>query len=336
MNYKTIPSIYNISDNLKPGKMLPVYFLCGEDEFTIDSAVQSIEKAVQPMLSSDFDKEVIQCDKSQNLAQLLDLAFAFPFGGGKKLLIVKNFEKLSDKKGIADYAASPPEFTILVLVNYGKLNDPGKEPFASLLEKNYLFEARKLRGGELAEWITRQARKMGMSVTTDIAQSLIEIVGEDKSLIDMHLRKFSDYLGENAEITFETVKKLSSTTKEYSIFELQDSLGRGNKQKSVEIAYNLLDAGQDIVYIVTMLGKFILTVAQIMEIKKTTQNDFEGAKLAGISKNYYVNVKNARYFMSDERLLKASRALLNADLAIKSTNNDPKSIILILIAELLS
>lgn len=336
ISYKNIPSVYNISEYLKPDKILPLYFFCGEDEYTIDTALQSVEKAVHPLIGSDFDREVISCEKSQNLAQILDLAFSFPFGGGKKLLVLKNFEKLSDKKGLADYAAAPPEFTVVAVAHYGKIPDAAKEPFSTLLDKNFIFEARKLKGAELADWITRQAKRMELSVSADTAQSLIEIVGEDKGLIEMHLRKFADYLGKNGEITFEVVRKLSSTTKEYTIFELQDALGKGNKQKSLEIAFNLLDAGQDIVYIVTMLGKFILTAAQIMELRKTVQNDFEASKLAGISKNYYVNVKNAGFFMADERLLKASKALLNADLAIKTTNNDPKSIILILIAEMLS
>ena len=35
----------------------PIYFLFGEDHFTISSAVKAITKKVEPLLTSDFDKE---------------------------------------------------------------------------------------------------------------------------------------------------------------------------------------------------------------------------------------------------------------------------------------
>ena len=87
-----IPSIYDIAPYLKEEKLLPIYFFIGSDGFTIDAAVQAVTKAVDPLLSSDFDKETINPEKNQNISGLIDIASAFPFGSGKKLIIVKNFE----------------------------------------------------------------------------------------------------------------------------------------------------------------------------------------------------------------------------------------------------
>jgi len=80
-----------------------------------------------------------------------------------------------------------------------------------------------------------------------------------------------------------------------------------------------------------MLAKFILSVAQITEITKSHISDYEAPKLAGISYGYYMNCKKATFLMSDEKLLNSSRALLNADLAVKTSTSDPKSIISVLI-----
>ena len=129
MAKKELPSITEIAKFLSKENLLPVYFLCGEDQYTIDLAVETIEKAVTPLLLSDFDKEILSAEKNLGLTQVLDLAYSFPFGGGKKLIILKNFEKFGDKKELASYVKNPSEFTVLIIVQSGKISDVAKQPY---------------------------------------------------------------------------------------------------------------------------------------------------------------------------------------------------------------
>ena len=334
MAKKEIPSIAEITKYYSKEKFLPLYFFCGEDQYSIDIAVDTIEKAVAPLILSDFDREVFTADKGQNLVQLLDAAHSFPFGGGEKLIVIKNFEKFSDKKELTNYLSHPPEFTVLVIVQTGKIPDLKKEPYALMLEKRCLFESQLASGDELIEWLVDKSGKAGIKLSEDNARALVEIVGEDKSLLEMQLQKFVNYVDEKIEITFDVIKKLSSPTKEYSIFDLQDSIGRGDKAKSIEIAFNLLDAGIEMVFIINMLAKFILTVAQITELLKLRTSDFEAAKTANVSFGYYMNCKRSVFLMHDARLLNASRALLEADLAVKTSAAEPKTVLITLISEI--
>jgi DNA polymerase-3 subunit delta len=330
-----IPSITEVSKFLTKEKFLPIYFICGEDQYTIDLALDAIEKAVTPFVLSDFDKEEISAEKNQSLTQVLDLAFSFPFGGGKKLFIIKNFEKFSDKKELVGFIKNPPEFTILVFTQAEKISDPSKEPYSSLLARRVLFEARIATGEELIDWVLKKSKQHGINFSRDLAQLLVDIVGEEKTLLEMQLQKLLNYLSDKEKVTTEDVVRIASPTKEYSIFNLQDAIGKGNKSKAVEVAYNLLDSGMEIVAIINMLSKFVLTVSQIMELMRSGINDNEAARLAGVSWGYYVNCKKAGYMLDDERLLNASRALLNADVATKTSSADPKTVLLILVSEML-
>jgi len=335
MAKKELPSITEIAKFLSKENLLPIYFICGEDQYTIDLAVETIEKAVTPLLLSDFDKEIISAEKNLSLTQVLDLAYSFPFGGGKKLIILKNFEKFSDKKELVSYVKNPSESTVLIIIQSGKISDIAKEPYSSLLEKKELFEARTATGEELVDWVVKKTKKLGINFSQDNARALIEIVGEDKSLLEMQFQKIIDYINGKHEISYEDIKKISSPTKEYSIFDLQDSLGKGDRLRATEVAYNLLDAGVEIVFIINMLAKFVLTVAQITDLVRSKVSDGEAVKLVGVSWGYYFNCKKATYLMSDERLLNASRALLNADLAVKTTATDHRTVLLMLICEIL-
>lgn len=329
-----IPSVHDISKYLKENSLLPVYFLFGDDSYTIDQTIKTIQTETEKFVMSDFDKEVINGDKGISVNQVIDLASSFPFGTGKRIIVVKNFEKLSDRKSLENYIKSPAEFTILVLANYGKITEFLKEPYKTMLKNNYLFEAKELRGDEWIYWIIRQVKKEKLIITPENAQALVDLVGEEKGLLEMQISKFYNFLGEGKEITLDVIERLTSSTKEFTIFNLQDVLGRGDKKKSLEISYNLIDSGVETVFIISMLTKFITTLAQILDLLKKRTPDNEAAKEAGVSYYYYINCKKAKYFLNDRRLLQAARALLNADLSLKTSAVDSKTLVTVLISEM--
>jgi DNA polymerase III subunit delta len=335
-NKPNIPSIFTIAETLKKEKFLPVYFLFGTDHFTIDTALHEIQKAVQPFISSDFDMETITAEKGSQITPVLDAAMAFPFGSGKKLIVLKNFERITDKKNLAPYLEDPPLFTILVIINSDDIADVSKEPFASLTKKNFIFEAKELKGHELAKWIVAEANKSGLSISSENALLLIDFVGEEKSLLEMHVQKFRDYLNDSNEVTPEVIEKLSSQMKTYSIFDLQDAIAKGDKSQSLKIMYNLLDTGTDLIYIVSMLNRFICTVAQSIELNKKKIPARQASKELGLSEYYYMKCSNSRLFHDHNRLLNSSRVIYKTDYSLKTTQTDPKILASILISEMLS
>ncbi len=327
-------SIYQLSENLRTDKLQNVYCLAGEDLFELELGRKKIENAVMPLVESDFDKEVIDANKQTEVYQITDLASAFPFGSGKKLIIVKNFEEVKNKKQISQFVSDPPEFLILVLVNAGKVN--GKvEPWKTLESKGQLFEAKNPRKHEWANWVINRAEQFKLKISRENAQLLVETVGEDKSLIDMQLRKIADFTGANAEITTEILDRLASSTKEFSIFDLLNSLSVGDKPTALKIGFNILDNGKDLSFIIPMLSKYIMTIAQSFELERAGVQEREAAGKLGVSPYYYINCKNAKFFNSDKRLFTAARALADADLTLKTSNAEPKSIFSILISEML-
>lgn len=329
------PSINEVSKFLIKEKYLPIYFLFGEDEYAIDNSIEEIRKKIEPLVQSEFDKEFITLNRSSNLTQVLDIAYSFPFGSGKKLIVLKNFESLNSKKDFNGYITNPAEFTVVVCANYGKINDLSKEPYSLLVKKKFIFEAKIEKGDELVEWIINKSKKINLTIDFNSARGLMEIVGEDKSMLETQLEKIYNYSLNNPDFSFDDIRKIASPTKQFTIFDLLNSLAIRNKGKSLEIAYNLIDAGTEIVNIISMLTKYFSTIAQSIELIKSNINDNEAAGMLKVSWYYYINCIKAKFFMNDERLLKASNALFNADLAVKTTGMDSKTILSILITEIL-
>ncbi|HEX2963278.1 MAG TPA: DNA polymerase III subunit delta [Ignavibacteriales bacterium] len=329
-----VPSIYTIGKFLKKETFLPVYFFFGEDSYSIENAARAVEVALQPYLSSDFDKEVIS-GRERTAMEVIDAASAFPFGSEKKLMIVKDFDELKgDKKKLKAFVENPPSFTTVVFTKLGNITNVEAEPYFTFLKKGYLFEANELKGNELASWIVKYAAKKSKVISPENAALLIDTVGENRSLIEMQLQKIFAYLGEGREITREVIFNISSALKEFTIFDLQNALGAGNKTKALETAYNLLDKGKEVLFIISMLNRYFTAVAQVPELTRSNVPDNEAARIIGTHPFYYKDYKKAAMYYRDQRLLRIARALFKADLTVKTSSADPKTVITILLAEI--
>jgi DNA polymerase-3 subunit delta len=330
-----IPTVLEISRKINKKNLLPVYYFFGEDSFSLNIGLKAVEKAVQPFISSDFDREIFYGD-NKTLSEVLDFASAFPFGSEKKLIIIKEFEKVKDKKNLSAYLKSPAEFTVLVLIHNGAITGFKLEPFPDLIEKNYIFSAKELRGDHLLSWIINYCEEAGKYLSKENAGALVDIVGEDRNLIESQLEKIFTFLGERKEISIKDVTSLSTELREYNIFDLQNAVGKKDKALAAKIVYNLLVQGKEPTFIIFMLTRYFIGLSRINELREKKLPENAAAGIVGTHPFYYKNYLSARTIFSDKDLFRASEALLKADLLIKTTSTDYKSVIALLLAEILN
>ena len=328
------PSINQIAEDLNTGRIFSVYYLFGEDTFSIDASLELISKSVRPFITSEFDKEVFYGDE-KTLVEILDYAAAFPFGSEKKLIIVKEFEKIRDKKSLISYAKSPPDFTVLVLIHNGKISNLDSEPFKTLAERNYLFEAKELKGENLIDWVVSYVQNSRKSIDRENARLLVEISGENRDMLESQLEKISVFLGDKKEITINTIKDLSTSLKEYNIFDLQNALSKKDKQETLKIAFKMLDKGAEPTFIIYMLTRYFTGLSRINELKEKKIPEQAAARIVGTHPYYYKDYLKARTIYSDKDLYRIVKSLLKADISVKTTSTDNKSIISVLLAEIL-
>jgi DNA polymerase-3 subunit delta len=329
------PSILDIIPAINKGSLQPIYYFFGEDYYLLQNALDSISKAVSPFITSDFDKEIFYGDKKP-LGEVLDFASAFPFGSKKKLIVFKQFEKVKDKKLLVDYAASPADFTVLVLIHNGIITHLSSEPYKSLGKYNFIYEAKELKGKNLLKWLVSHVEKKEKSISQENAQLLIDISGESRSMLENQVEKIITFMSEEKEISLSHIQSLSTRLKQFSIFDLQNAIGNKEKDKAINIAFNLLENSAEPVFIVAMLTRYFTGVSRVNELTKENMPSQQAARIVGTHPYYYKDYQQARSLFSDTDLANVFRALLRADLSIKTTTADGKNIVTILISEILS
>ena len=328
------PSILEVVPGIKKGNFKPVYYFFGEDSYSLSNVLHMLEESFKPFLSSDFDKETIYAE-NRTLNEILGAAASFPFGSEKKLMIVREAEKIKDKKALKDYALSPAEFTVLAFVHNGAITNLSTEPFKTLSANNFLFEAKELKGKNLITWLIGEAEEKGKTLSDENAQLLVDIVGENRNMLEDQLEKICIYLNQKKEITIESIQQVSSELKQFNIFDLQNAIGENDKPKAITVANNLIDNGAEPTFIITMLARYFTGLAKVTELSSKNIPDRDAARVVGIHPYFYPGYIRARTLYSDQKLVEVFRSLLKADVSIKTTSSDDKTIITVLIAEIL-
>lgn len=328
------PSILEALTGIKKRKFKPVYYFFGEDSYSLDSALHTLEESFKPLLSSDFDRESIYSE-DRSINDILGLATAFPFGSEKKLIIVREAEKIRDKKPLKDYASSPAEFTVIAFFHNGSITNLSSEPFKTLDANEFLYEAKELKGKNLIDWLISIAEEKEKKLSEENSQVMVDIVGENRNMLEDQLEKICVFLNKEKEISLESIQQVSSELKQFNIFDLQNAIGIRDRAKSLTIANNLLDNGAEPTFIITMLTRYFTGLAKITELQSKNTPVQEAARIVGTHHFYYPNYVKARNLFSDQKLVEVFRALLKADVSVKTTTTDDKTIITLLIAEIL-
>jgi len=331
----TAPSALEAIRQIKKGTLLPIYYFFGVDGFIINEAYQLLEKIVSPLITTEFDKQIIYAsDKS--LIEILDAAYAFPFGSDKKFIVVKEADKLKDKEELVSYSKQPPSFTTILFLHNGGIQNIANEPFHSLYSFGYLFEGKELKGTNLIEWLLDFANSKNLKLSEENAQVLVGIVGENRSMLELQFEKFSTFLGDQSEISIETITALSTELKEFNIFDLLNAIGTRDKAKALKIVMNLYENGNDPIPIVSMLNKYFTSLLRLNEMDEKKIDPITQARVIGTNKYYLKDYERARRNFSDFQLYNAVEAILTADIQIKSSFTDDRTMLTTLISKILA
>ncbi len=110
----------------------------------------------------------------------------------------------------------------------------------------------------------------------------------------------------------------------------------GNKPKALKIGKNLLNSGVEIGMIINSLSNLIYLTALSYELKKTENNKKKEANILHLHPFYYGKARDAKYFSTNgiNKLKNVFSALLNADLAMKTSFADSETIFVSLISDM--
>lgn len=318
----------------KEGPLLPLYYFYGEEEYLKDKAVHIVSEHLGEKINRGLNFEVFS-SSSTPIATLLDHARTIPFLGGRKIVLLKEAEKISSQEQeehLFPYVESPSKKTTLILissaVNFrGNAFKPLLKSFAKYAGYGLVLELNHPYQNEIPDWIKYMAQNFGKSIGPSAIFLLHELIGNKLLDIFHEMEKLALFSGEKKEITKDDVEKVISSLRTESVFELVDHIGNQRLYEALITLSQLLKSGEQ------PLKLLALIVRQFRMISKARTLADQGLKPAEIT-----NALKIREFVwkklypqlnkfSEKKLMDCFQQMWEADIALK-TRNIPKKIVL--------
>lgn len=318
------------------------WFVLSKDAFVCNENLRIIEQicrknGIDEDSFSYFPIDKIDWDEVNDLVRT-------PSFFGERLIVINdgditslNDEALSNlEKLLGDFYGN----RIAVVLTYEddkKIKAKKYEKVFNAAKKAGLFHfVERIDEKYLEEMIISHAKKQGTELPKDVARKIVENIGKDVGLLVNETDKYcaaSDY----SDITLDIVERIGVKTVEASVFDMIDLICRKRPVKAIEKLNNLFELRTDEISILgAMTSGFVdmhrCKAAQQQRIGyQQVHKDFESK---ANQYRYQKAMNNAQNF-SLHALEEILQLLLKADMAMKSTAQDNKQILYVLVTQII-
>lgn len=337
---------YQLLAEIHLGRIPSVYLFFGEEVYLSQQLLKALEQVVLKNAAWDFNYDLFDGEVT-GLEIVLEAASTLPVFADKRLVVVKNAPWFGSGKNkgeafqqeaeslLLEYLDDPSPSTCLVFFTQGNA-DKRRKAFKTLAKRGVAWESQVLVGQPLARFIKEWLLANGKRIPTGTLGIILERHQGDLALLVRELEKLTAYLGDKKEIHREDVEAVMVFPEQNSIFELTDAVAAKEKDRALRLLQKMLQAGEAPLYILTMLAyQFRL----ILYAKVLAEEGYSQSQMVTQMKAKAYPVKKAltqtRYYNKEE-LIFALEKVLETDVAIKTGQGDPGTLLERAVLELCS
>lgn len=283
-----------LRQNIGNKKLLPIYFLHGEEPFFIDEICDLIAETVLTEEEKGFNQSIL-FGKETSISDIISTSRRYPMMADHQVVIVKEAQHLS--RNIDEFLAyvdKPQPSTILVIAyKYQKL-DKRKKLGKILDQSGYLFESNRLYDNQIPTWITSWLKSQGKSISPKGSMMIADYLGNDLSKLVGELKKLFIVLGDQSkEITPTHIEENIGASKDFNNFELLTAIGLKNQMKVSRILNYFSENPKEHPFVSTtgVLYGYFAKLMKLHGLKGTS--DAQMAKTIGVNPYFFNEYKEA-------------------------------------------
>ena len=315
----TGPAFDDLATAFRHENFDPLYFFFGEETFLI-SELQDllIENALAPE-HHDFNLDVLYGSEAK-AQDVLGICRGFPSMAPRRVVIVREFEKLENNRQFKSYAKQPNPQAVVLLACSTKPN-LSAHPYRALKENATWSHFESLYDNEMPGWIKKHVQKKGYQMEPKAVQMLADYVGTDLQTAVSEIEKLITFAGDRSRLTADDVLAASGQTREFNVFELQSAIGEGRYEDAMSIVSRILQQASNPrsegIMIVAVLNGYFDKLWKLQNPKSQGMSKYKMAGHIGVSPYFVEEYKHAARRYSRSSIGEAYSALLAADYELK-------------------
>ncbi|MDX1452954.1 MAG: DNA polymerase III subunit delta [Oleiphilaceae bacterium] len=237
-------------------KLLPVYFISGEEPLLIQEACDAIRlKAREHGFS---ERQIFTVDRQFDWQSLQDEANALSLFAEKKLIELRmpnGKPGTPGSKALTEYCKQLPD-DIVLLIQSGKLDGSAmKSKWVNTLdEAGLVLQVWPVSLQEMPRWIERRARAIGLNLQSDAVALLADRLEGNLLAAQQELQKLKLLHG-TTKIGAEEVLASVGDSARYDVFDLTDACLAGKAKQACKILHHMQWEGTEPTIILWALTK---------------------------------------------------------------------------------
>jgi DNA polymerase-3 subunit delta len=316
----------------------PLYFVYGEEEYLKLEMQRQIIASALSETERDFNLDIVYGAEAE-ASQVLALCNGFPMMAERRVVIVRDFEKLKQNELFVSYAEKPNPSAVVVLVCRSKPN-LSTNPYRAIKAKARTVEINALKDNELVGWIGAEIRRRGVDTDPRAAQMIGEMVGTDLQTIVAEIDKLTTFAATRNRVEVEDVIIASGQTRETNVFGLRKAVESRQFAEAARIAEQLLrQAASPIgegIKIVSILAGFFTKLWIVTDCQKKGLSRQEMAQRIGVSPYFIQDYQGSLRYYDSEAIERAFTILMSADFELKGgSTRDPGLIVNLMLRQLM-
>ena len=265
--------------DLEAKNLKPVYFLHGDEPYLLNGCVDSFKAAVLSEATMDFNYQLFYAGDA-DVTLIKDAVETLPVFTPYRLVIVKNLDDLKDAELQELESIITNQVTSTVLVLFAEKPDKRKKFYKTIFDLAVCVEFKKPYPNQYPQWISHMCKIQGLKISNDAIHRLHRLVGNNLTELQSQIFRIQDYLGEKTDIEVTDVNEVVSVSREESIFDFTDALGKRDRVLALEQLVNLLDQGQNEHAIIALVARHMRI---LLSVRTGLDQGIGGAKLASIA-----------------------------------------------------
>lgn len=313
------PTLDDLLAALAQRQFSPVYLFYGEEDFLIEEATDAVIEAALTTQERGFNLDKMYGAEADP-RDVISHASSFPMMSERRVVVVREVEKLAQPELLADYIENPLASTCLVLTS--SKPDFRRKPFVTAKKHAFVLECKPLWDNQIPSWVARRVKKSGREISPEAASLLPAYLGSSLRDIVNALEKVYLYTGDRKMISADDVTAVVGVSREFGVFELQWAIGMKETQKATDILHHMLEQGEQPVLIVAVLTRFFQTLWKLLDVRRRGVQGNQQYAQAGIF-SYAEKYSQAAGRFTMEEIEDAFIALAELDEQLKTSAGGP-------------
>lgn len=302
----------------------PIYLIKG-DAFLCQDAKNKI---IQKLNISKINVSLFT-DENFDVNNTLNACNQFSFFSEKRMVIVQDLAKelTNDNKfRFENYSKNPNIDCVLILIDTisSKVFDFMKNVEVIECKPNDFF---------VQNYIKNNVEKLGNTISLQNCKKLNDYCLGNLNRITLEIKKLSDYVGKNKEITAQVIDNLVFKDTELKVFDLTNALGVKDGNRALKILNDMITSGEPPIKI---LGLINANFRRMMFAKINKGSNADLAKALNVKEFAIAKAKESASFFSASQLKNIINLLLEADYNIKSGVMSQENVLYYVVCKIVS